>query len=196
MISCPNVNDNNLHHLIFSGSLQKFLKPPTIKKPTRSLFQSPSKTIADIQCLAVPLSPLRSKKTQEKKPLQISRTKHTVSFRSLKLADQLLPIVKALANGSIRKALTLLLNSPDVKEDAKIEIRNVIDRECRNFCKHDVDIQLRKQTSMSWKALTLRKFSKILKSIHHYYGLVLRKQQHQHTAKHLIALKFVQLCVF
>lgn len=111
----------------------------------------------------------------------------------------LLPVTKALANGSIKKAVTLLLNSSDttIKENATKAIQYVIDRECYSFSDRDMNIQLQKTaTRVNWKTLTYRKFNEILKPMHLYCGLVHLKLQHQNTAKHLILSKFVQLSVY
>lgn len=188
-------------NLFFSGSLTKIHKPPsTVKPSTRSLFHSPS-TKKEEFVLAVPLSPLKSKHN-EKNPVQTvvkKKLKHFVAFRSSKLAEQLLPVTKALANGSIKKAVTLLLNSSDttIKENTTKAIQYVIDRECYSFSDRDMNIQLQKTaTRVNWKTLTYRKFNEILKPMHLYCGLVHLKLQHQNTAKHLILSKFVQLSVY
>lgn len=108
-------------------------------------------------------------------------------------------VTKALANGSIKKAVTLLLNSSDttIKENATKAIQYVIDRECYSFSDRDMNIQLQKTaTRVNWKTLIYRKFNEILKPMHLYCGLVHLKLQHQNTAKHLILSTFVQLSVY
>lgn len=141
------------------GSLKKISKPPTpstSKLLTRSLFPCPS--TKDTDSLAVPLSPLRCKK-RELKTVQISKLKHTVSFRSAQLVKQLLPVTTALANGSIRKALTLLLNSSNatVKEKVKREIQNVINKECSTLSKCDLELQLQKTDTSDLESFDLKK---------------------------------------
>lgn len=145
----------------FSGSLKKTPKPPARSKlASRSLFSPTTKKETD--SLAVPLSPLRSKQVHDKKNVQISRKaklKHTVSFRSSNLVEQLLPFTKALANGSIRKACALLLNSDDkaVKESAQKAFQIVVDRECSSFSKHDMDINLKKTETSDLETFDLKK---------------------------------------
>lgn len=87
----------------------------------------------------------------KEKPVQNAvkkKLKHSVTFRSSKLAEQLLPVTKALANGSVKKAVTLLLNSSDtkIKENATKAIQYVIDRECYSFSDRDMNIQLKKNS--------------------------------------------------
>lgn len=127
----------------------------------------------------------------KKKPVQNAvkkKLKHFVTFRSSKLAEQLLPVTKALANGSVKKAVTLLLNTSDtkIKENATKAIQYVIDRECYSFSDRDINIQLQKTGTRELE----------MKPMHLYCGLVHLKLKHQRTAKHLILLKFVQLSVY
>lgn len=74
------------------------------------------------------------------------KLKHFVTFRSSKLAEQLLPVTKTLANGSVKKAVTLLLNTSDtkIKENATKAIQYVKDTECYSFSDRDMNIQLQK----------------------------------------------------
>lgn len=111
--------------------------------------------------LAVPLSPLKSKHN-EKNPVQNAvkkKLKHFVTFRSSKLAEQLLPVTKALANGSVKKAVTLLLNTSDtkIKENATKAIQYVIDRECYSFSDRDMNIQLQKTATSELENFDLQK---------------------------------------
>lgn len=90
----------------------------------------------------------------KKNPVQNAvkkKLKHFVTFRSSKLAEQLLPVTKALANGSVKKAVTLLLNTSDtkIKENATKAIQYVIDRECYSFSDRDMNIQLQKQLGVN-----------------------------------------------
>lgn len=163
------------------------------------MFHSPSNK-KDAFVLAIPLSPLKSKHN-EKKPVQNAvkrKLKHFVTFRSSKLAEQLLPVKKALANGSVKKAVRLLLNSSDtkIKENATKAIQYVIDRECYSFSDRDRNIQLQKTATSELENFDLQKIQRDLKPMHLYYGLVHLKLQHQSTAKHLILSKFMQHSVY
>lgn len=127
------------------------------------------------------------------------KLKHFVTFRSSKLAEQLLPVTKALANGSVKKAVTLLLNTSDtkIKENATKAIQYVIDRECYSFSDRDMNIQLQKTATSELENFDLQKIQRDFET--HaplLWACASQELKHQRTAKHLILLKFVQLSVY
>lgn len=122
----------------------------------------------------------------------MKKLKHSVTFRSSKLAEQLLPVTKALANGSVKKAVTLLLNSSDtkIKENATKAIQYVIDRECYSFSDRDMNIQLKKTATSELENFDLQKIEQDFET---HAPLLWACQS---TAKHLILSKFVQRSVY
>lgn len=90
------------------------------------------------------------------------KLKHFVTFRSSKLAEQLLPVTKALANGSVKKAVTLLLNTSDtkIKENATKAIQYVKDTECYSFSDRDMNIQLQKTATSELENFDLQKIQR------------------------------------
>ncbi|XP_069103689.1 LOW QUALITY PROTEIN: uncharacterized protein [Argopecten irradians] len=104
--------------------------------------------------LAIPLSPtpspFKNNKLKQKKDESSGKKqklKQTISFRSSKLCTLMHPVVKALANGSVRKALTLIFNSSDIttKESSKKNIKSIIEKECQIFSKQSMEINLQKR---------------------------------------------------
>ncbi|XP_033731443.1 uncharacterized protein LOC117321072 [Pecten maximus] len=159
------------------GSLEKQSRQQTvIRKPsTRSLFLTPSKKASSsfTEDLAVPFSPGPQSSNQQKRikssSLSVKKTlKHTVSFRSSKLCEQMLPIVKSLANGSFKKALSLLVNSSDhaTKENAKKAVKKLIEQECCVFSKqtNEFEVHLQKRETRDLENFNMKEIQKDFES--------------------------------
>lgn len=158
------------------------------------MFHSPS-TKKDAFVLAVPLSQLKSKH-YDKNPVQNAvkkKLKHFVAFRSSKLAEQLLPVTKALANGSVKKAVTLLLNFSDtkIKENATKAIQYIIDRECYSFSDRDMNIQLQKTATSELENFDLQKIERDFET---HAPLLWACASQAATSNHRKTFNYVNVC--
>ena len=154
----------------FSGLVKKVTsaKVESNKKIMhRSLFSPGKYGVVDDE-LATPLLPASQVKSTGKHhviktPVTSSKPqlKHMISFRSLKTSAQLLPVTKCIANGSVRKGVSLLLHvhSKDktVKESAVKAIQQVVDEECTSLSKRNVDVDLRKTEIQELESFDLKK---------------------------------------